>query len=191
MGLYAPMIKGEKEGMKIGLDSDLDLWQITKGFDYEKLEGEWLLGYGVGFVKGQCLRNKIRRSTSKVTFSESIRSVLVFHEMHCYNIFVSSIDSYIEHIDNWNCKKMTCIVEQEIQALLELNKLQQALHTLADYYKNNFVLNVVFDFDRISKQLKQLRRSKQYKQISTKQYLDGKSKILIDLKHWLVNYGEQ
>lgn len=191
MGLYAPIVKGEIEGIKIGLDTELNLWQLTKHFEYEKMDGEWLLVYGVGFAKGQSLRSQIRRNTSEASFSESIRSVLVFHEMHCYNIFISSIDSYVEHIDNWNFKKMTCIVEQEIQALLELNKLQQALHTLADYYKNNFVLNAVLEFNRISKQIKQLRRSKQYKQISTKQYLDGKSTILIDLKHWLVRYGEK
>lgn len=185
MGEYAPIIKGEIEGLKTGLDTDLDLWQLTKNFEYEKLEGEWLVGFGVGFTKGQHLRNLIREKTSLEIFPENISAVLGFLEMNCYSVFISSIDSYIEHIDHWNYKNLTLTVVQEIQTLLESNKMQQALQTLADYYENNFMLIDLVKFEKIITLLKELRKQKQHKRITTIQYHDSKQQIVTDLKQWI------
>lgn len=185
MGEYAPIIKGEIEGLKTGLNTDLALWQLSQNFEYKKLEGEWLVGFGVGFTKGQRLRNQIRENASLEIFSESIRAVLGFLEMNCYSIFVSSIDSYIEHIDHWTYKNLTPTVVQEIQTLLESNKMQQALQTLVDYYKKNFMLIDLVKFEKINRRLKELRKQKQHKRITTIQYNDSKQKIVTDLKQWI------
>lgn len=185
MGEYAPIIIGEIEGLKIGLNTDLDLWQLTRNFEYGKLQGEWLVGFGVGFTKGQRFRNQIRKNASLEIFSERISAVLVFIEVNCYSIFVSSIDSYIENIDKWNCKKLTPAVLLEIQTLLESNKMQQALQTLVDYYEKNFMLIDLMKFEKIARRLKELRKQKQHKQITTIQYTDIKQQIVTDLKQWI------
>ncbi|MDR7212068.1 hypothetical protein [Flavobacterium piscis] len=185
MGEYAPIVVGEIEGLKTGLVTDLDLWYLTRDFEYEKLEGEWLVGFGVGFTKGQRLRNQIRENASLEIFSERIHAVLGFLEVNCYSIFISSIDSYIEHIDNWNYKNLTLTVVKEVQTLLESNKIQQALQTLVDYYEKNFMLIDLVKFEKIIGRLKELRKQKQHKRITTIQYNDIKQQIATDLKQWI------
>lgn len=185
MGQYAPIILGEIEGLKIGLDTDSHLWQLTQNLDYDKLEGERLIGFGVGFTKGQRLRNQIRGNVSSEIFSERIHAVLKLLEMNCYSVFTASIDSYVAHVDNWNNKNLPYTIVLKTEALLESNKIQQALQTIIEYYEKNFVLIDLMNFEKITKQLKELRRQKQQKQITAIQYNDIKQQIATDLKHWI------
>ncbi|WP_163398814.1 hypothetical protein [Flavobacterium fluviatile] len=185
MGQYAPIILGEIEGLKIGLDTDINLWELTQTFEYEKLEEEWLIGFGVGFTKGQRLRNQIRKNVSSEIFSERIHAVLKLLEMNCYSIFTASIDSYIAHIDNWNNKNLPYTVILKTEALLASNKIQQALQTIVDYYEKNFMLIDLMNFEKITRQLKELRRYKQQKRITVLQYSDIKQQIAANLKQWI------
>lgn len=185
MGQYAPIIIGEIEGLKTGLDTDINLWKLVQNFEYEKLEGEWLIGFGVGFTKGQRLRNQIRKNVTLEIFSERIHAVLRFLEVNCYSVFTASIDSYIEHIDSWNCANLPDTVVQEIQTLLESNKTQQALQTVSDYYQSNFMLIDLVEFEKITRRLKKLRKQKQQKRVTAIQYNDIKQQIVTDLKHWI------
>ncbi|WP_348799746.1 hypothetical protein [Flavobacterium adhaerens] len=185
MGQYAPIILGEIEGLKIGLDTDSDLWQLTQNLDYDKLEGEWLIGFGVGFTKSKSLRNQIRKNALPEVFSERIHAVLRFLEVKCYSVFTSSIDSYIAHIDNWNYKNLPYTVVLKTEILLESNKIQQALQTIIEYYEKNFVLIDLMNFEKIADELKKLRRNKQQKRITAIQHNDKKQQIATDLKHWI------
>ena|GEM_PF-3880539 len=52
------MVEGEISGYKVGIYTDLILWEHCQALDLEKLDREYLIGFGVGFTKGQSARKR-------------------------------------------------------------------------------------------------------------------------------------
>lgn len=59
MGKYAQIIHGEIAGLKVGIKSNDSLWKHAQQLEKESHEGEYLVGFGVGYTKGQTIRKRL------------------------------------------------------------------------------------------------------------------------------------
>ena len=185
MGLYAPIIKGEIEGLKIGLDSDLILWEHTQKLEYEKLQGEWLVGFGVGFNKGQTIRKKLRKKADDKTLNERVKTTLYLLEDLSYKEFETILKDNLKNVQNWESKHLTKDIITEAESLLHKDKLQRALLKIKEFYRNEKVLTAMMHYSHFPARLNKLRLNKQRDKITKNTYLLEKQKIKSDLKKWI------
>lgn len=190
MGIYAPIIYGEIEGLKIGIDTDLILWEHTRNLDYDKLEGEWLIGYGVGFNKGQNLRSILLTHTTNEVIDEEINAILFLLESVSYADFEPLLLKYLENIKNWRSKKITPHVVSEVESFIARNKLQRALQVVTHFYETHRNLIALIEYSELSDKLYSIRQNKQLNKIESDDYLEQNQRVKLDLQNWIKNNTE-
>lgn len=187
-GYYIPLIQGEIYGFKIGLLTDFMLWEHTRKLDYTKRKGEWLVGYGVGFAKGQNIRNYIKENSKEENFEIHIKAVLFLQkQIPNYGNFKNKLDEYIKNIDNWQHSKIELTTISQANQLLLEGKLQRSLNLISDYYKSNYMLITQMSFYLLENQLSKIRVAKQKQEIDSRNYLIQKAEIETKLKNWLLS----
>ena len=184
-GTYAPVIKGEIQGLKIGIDTDLILWEHTRKLDYKELEGEWLVGFGVGFNKGQIIRKKLKKKGNEKTLNLRVKATLYLLKDISYVKFEKELKSYLKNIQNWESKHLTKDIITESQSLLRKDKLQRALMKIKEFYRDEKVLIAMMQYSHLPTRLSKLRFNKQCNDITKDTYLLEKQKIKVDLERWI------
>ncbi|NHN24326.1 hypothetical protein FIA58_001450 [Flavobacterium jejuense] len=188
MGEYIPLIKGEMEGFKIGLTSDLILWEHTKSLDYSKYHGEWLVGYGFGFQIGKNIRIQVKNNSGPKNFETNIKSILFLqNRIYNYGKFHDKLQIYLQNISNWNQILLQKETIENTKKLLSEKKLQRSLNNVYNYYKENYALVAQMHFYVLLKKLSDARHSKQQKKITSEAYLNKKFEIQNKLEDWLTN----
>ncbi|AXT59249.1 hypothetical protein D1816_02420 [Aquimarina sp. AD10] len=185
MGLYAPIVKGEIEGLKIGLDTNLILWEHTRTLEYDKLKGEWLVGFGVGFNKGQTIRKKLTENVNDKILKKRVSSILFLLAEIPYSEFETVLLNNLENLKNWESEHLTKEIVSEVESLIEQDKLQQALTQIKVFYQNQKALTALMNYSQLPNELSKLRQSKQRNEINNEVYLLEKQKIKFDLKKWI------
>ena len=185
MGSYAPIVKGEIEGLKIGLDTDLILWEHTRTLEYDKLEGEWLVGFGVGFNKGQTIRKKLAENANDKTLKKRVSSILFLLVEIPYSEFETVLLNNLENLESWGTERLTKEIVSEVESLIEQDKLQRALTQIKIFYENQKKLIALMNYSKLPSELSKLRESKQHNEINNVVYLLKKQKIKFELKRWI------
>ncbi|MEO1033562.1 MAG: hypothetical protein AAFX55_19400 [Bacteroidota bacterium] len=185
MGLYAPIIKGEIEGLKIGINTDLILREHTRNLQYEKLEGEWLIGFGVGFNKGQIIRSKLKEKAGETTLNERVKAVLYLLEDVSYDKFEIDFRTYLKNVENWESKHLSKNIIIEVKSLIKIDKLQRALMKIKEFYQKEKALTAMMQYSHFPNRLSRLRQDKQRDNITGRTYLLEKQKIKLDLERWI------
>lgn len=189
-GYYVPLIQGEMEGFKIGLTSDLMLWEHTRRLDYSKHEGEWLVGYGFGFQIGKNIRKLVKDNSEPKNVETNTKAILFLqNRIYNYGKFHEKLQVYLENISNWNQKQLQKEVVENTKKLLSEKKLQRGLNNVYDYYKEKYALVAQMHFYTLLKKLSNLRHSKQQKKITSEAYLSIKFEIQNELDDWLLNHS--
>ncbi|WP_459210854.1 hypothetical protein [Aquimarina rhabdastrellae] len=189
MGLYAPIIKGEIEGFKIGLDTDLILYEHARLLEYDKLGGEWLIGFGVGFNKGQNIRKKLIKNTDgdSVILEKRIKAILFLLDETVYSQFEDMLSESLKNISSWESQKLKSNVLVEVRSLIQQDKLQQALMTIKEFYHKQKVLIALMNYSTLEKSLSSLRQRNRRNEINNEVYLLEKKKIKKYLEKWVKN----
>lgn len=185
-GYYIPLIQGEIYGFQIGLLTDLMLWEHTRKLDYSKRKGEWLVGYGVGFTKGQNIRNQIKEHSIIENLDSNTRAVLFLQKrIFNYGDFQKELNVYLKNIKNWHVSKIENNSIINANKLLLENKLQRSLDFIANYYTENFKLVTLMKFYPLQNQLSIIRMAKQKQEIDNESYLVQKQEIQSKFEKWL------
>ena len=185
-GYYTPLIQGEMEGFKIGLTSDLILWEHTRSLDYSKYEGEWLVGYGFGFQLGKNIRLQVIANSEPKNLDTNIKAILFLqNRIYNYGKFHDKLQVYLQHLSNWNEIQIPKQVIENSEKFLSEKKLQRSLDNIYNYYKENYALVTQMHFYTVLKKLSDVRHSKQKKKITSETYLKMKLEIEAELKSWL------
>lgn len=187
-GYYVPLIQGEMEGFKIGLTSDLILWEHTRRLDYSKYEGEWLVGYGFGFQIGKNIRQQVKDNSEPNIIETNIKAILFLQDrIYNYGKFHDKLKVYLQHFSNWNEFQLPKQVIKNSEYLLTQEKLQRSIDNVYHYYRENYALVAQMHFYGLLKKLTDIRHSKQQKKLTPEEYLKMKLKIKDKLKDWLKN----
>lgn len=185
-GYYVPLVQGEIEGFKIGITSDIMLWEHLRSLDYSKHEGEWLVGYGFGFQLGKNIRQQIKDNSIPKEFETKIKGILFLqNRIYNYGKFHDKLKVYLQHLSNWNEIQVPKQVIEKSKKLLSEKKLQRSLDNIYNHYKGNYALVTQMDFYVVLKKLSDVRHSKQKKKITSEEYLRIKLEIENELKDWL------
>ena len=185
-GMYFPNIAGEIEGIKNGIATDSIDWKSIHAKGYAKYNKQWLVGYGVGFEKGQNIRTQIKGLSQPETFDTNIKAILFLqNRIYNYGKFHDKLQVYLQHLSNWNEIQIPKQVIENSEKFLSEKKLQRSLDNIYNYYKENYALVTQMHFYTVLKKLSDVRHSKQKKKITSETYLKMKLEIEAELKSWL------
>jgi hypothetical protein len=187
-GIFDPIIQGQIDGRKNGLQTDLSisLFVQKSGFDLAAFSNDYWIGFGSGYTEGQHLRNNFKKISGKLLFEEYISC--------CQYLFLKtqacriSPQHYLDNTDNWYKLEIEYTVCKKTFKFIEENKTQRALNEIFEFYKTNFRLKALKDFDILVQDLKNLRSiKKKDKQFNIS---EEKTKIICNLKEWLYIHGQ-
>ena len=185
-GYYFPKIQGEIFGLKTGLLTDLIVCEHTCSINYPKKKEQWLLGYDIGFNKGQDIRNYIKENSKEENFEMNINAALFLQkQIPNYGNFKNELDEYLKNIDKWDKSKIELTTILNANQLLLEEKLQRSLNLISCYYKNNYRLATQMKFYLLENQLSKIRVAKQKQEIDSRSYLIQKTEIQSKFKNWL------
>lgn len=186
-GKYIPLIEGEIYGFEIGIDTELILWEHTRKLDYEKLEGEYLVGIGVGFTKAQQVRVCLKEHHKNLTFEEKLTlyKFLVEKYLKDYQTFINISKDFLANIDHWKVTKTPIEVCEEVEYFLHQENLQRALDSIDKYNYEKYRLKLITEYEEIKFLLPNLRSRKQRQEIDTITYQKEKAEIKQKLQEWL------
>lgn len=184
---YIPLIRGEVYGLKIGIDTELNLWEHSKKLDYDKLDKEYLIGIGVGFTKAQQIREKLKQNNENLSFENKVRYFKYFIQKHAsrYASFHKESNKFLEHIDNWDKDEIPVEVSSEVQMLLKEHKIQRAVDRIYNFNYEEYRLKSVTEFDNIKSLLPKLREQNKKGEITLERYNRGKVEIKNQLEEWI------
>lgn len=182
-GIFHPLVQGQIDGRTKGLQVDLYLFAFIQktDVDFTKFDHEYCIGFGAGYTEGQQLRNQLKKLQGTLLFEEYIAccTYLFLKTQYCR----ISPQHYLEHIDKWHRLDIDYTVAQNVFNYINDNKIQKALNEIFEFYKTDFRLKALKDFDILLQNLKNLRTQK--KQDMHFDVSAGKTKIVSDLKAWL------
>lgn len=182
MGIaFHPIVQGEIDGEKDGLISDLSIFEFAQGFAFEKFSSDYWIGFGAGYIKGQAIRTRLKMNDSPLSFDEKIACCQYLFS----KIIICKIKSehYLENIQNWDNFKIDLCIAQTALRFLESRKIQRAVDEIFSFYKENFRLKALKEFDRLYQDLKNIRNEK--RKLNNYDTSKAKAKIELDLYEWL------
>jgi hypothetical protein len=186
-GMLPPLLLGQREAIKIGLQSELRLYDHAKTLNFEELDGNYLLGYGIGFEKGQRLREHLASTDIDIDLDEKARLIAARHELYWLN-FDKFVVTSLEFSDNqreWANFRLPPELRETSSRLLQANKLQQALDKVREFYEGERRLIALADFEEISSELKKTREGLAKGEISTDDGRHARVRIKVLLENWL------
>lgn len=169
MGIYHPTAQGIIDGRIIGIKNSLSMVEYIVKNDVKSIEvpsyyappqTEYFIGFGTGYEQGQKIRELLRNDMhDKLSFDEKIAcfSYLLDKQKLCN---VNLTRSYLENTKYWHITNIPSSTVKKAHMLLDQNKLQRAIEEIFEYYKNNFQLKSLKEFDEIVQKLKDLRQNK-------------------------------
>jgi len=186
--LYIPLIKGEIHGLKIGIDTELNLWEHSRKLNYDEIEGEYLIGIGVGFTKAQQIREILNQKKTDLTFEEKVKlyKYLILKHAKRYGEFKEISDNFVEHLDNWGKAEIPNQIEMEVYQLLNEEKIQRAIDRIYDFNYDEFRLKSIAEFEEIKSLLPELREKKKRGKINSNESEKEKIEIENLLREWIV-----
>lgn len=192
MGQYAPTILGEIEGIKIGIEKDINswgLWMLAKKMDYDSLGSGYLIGLGIGFNQGQALRQCLKNSLVELLIAEKTEALLWLLAQHSgfpkFGTFVEKANTFVANQNKWHCREIETEVYKNIKDLMLKNKIQQALANLHDYYEANFYLQAMQCIDKLVLELVEIRKNKKENQTNEEDSIRKRKTITDKLEYWL------
>ena len=151
MGKYAPIIYGEIAGLKKGVSTDLMLREHTKELDNDSLDGEYLVGFGIGFTKGQIIREKLRKTKTDLQFDIKLDLLSKFLEKNdgfpAYSEFHKKVNSYLDNQNNWDESQISENLFKSTIELIDKKLYKRALDNISDYYNDNYFLKAFLEFE--------------------------------------------
>lgn len=187
-GMYSPLIHGEIDGLKIGIDTTtMTLWEHSKALDFNELGGEYLIGFGVGFAKAQHIREKLQVSGHNLDFEEKVRlyKYLVTTHADNYGPFVKMSRAFLDNIDSWGNEIIPVKVREEVLSLLKEQKLQRAIDKIDQFNYEHFRMALIIKYSELKTLLPKLRERKKKNQINAQQYQILKRDIENRLIAWI------
>jgi len=186
-GKYIPLIQGEIYGLEIGIDSELNLWEHSRKLNYDELNGEYLIGIGVGFTKAQQIRKRLKQENEHLSFENKIKYFKYLIQKHAkkYGNFKDISNRFLENIDNWNKEEIPKEICDEVYLLLEQKKIQRAVNKIYDFNYEEFRLKSIIEYEEINSLLPQIRERKKKEEINSEESKRGKSEIANRLRKWI------
>lgn len=186
-GKYIPLIRGEIYGLEIGIDTEMNLWEHSRKLNYDEIEGEYLIGIGVGFTKAQQIREILKQKKTDLTFEEKVKlyKYLILKHAKRYGDFKEISDNFIEHVDNWGKAEIPNQIEIEVHQLLKENKIQRAVDRIYDFNYDEFRLKSITEYEEMKSLLPELREKKKKGKINSIESKKGKIEIENRLKEWI------
>ncbi len=188
MGEFAPIVYGEMAGFMKGIATDRELWKVSQKMNYSGKNGEYLIGFGVGFTNGQSVRKQLKQKSSAKLFNDNIntlKKLLDKRGIWWYGPLLQKIDAFIIDIDSWNSKNIPVEIYNETLNCINQKKTQRAVETIRSYYEKNNNLKTILEFEAIVDLLIDCRRKKRKGQIGTDESQKIKKQIEINLIEWL------
>ena len=186
-GKYIPLIRGEIYGLQIGIDTELNLWEHSQKINYDEIEGEYLIGIGVGFTKAQQIRERIKLKNENLSFEDKVKYFKFLIQTHAnrYNIFEEVSNKFLENIDEWGKEEIPEEICNEVNSLLIENKIQRAIDRIYDFNYAEFRLKSIIEYEKMTILLPQLRDQKKKGEINSEESKRGKVEIENQLRNWV------
>lgn len=186
-GKYIPLIRGEIYGLEIGIDTGINLWEHSRKLNYDEIEGEYLIGIGVGFTKAQQIREILKQKETDLTFEEKVQlyKYLILKHAKRYASFKKISDNFMKHIENWGKKEIPMQIENEVYQLLKDKKIQRAIDQIYNFNYDEFRLKLITEFEEIKSMLPELREKKKKGEINSDESEKGKIDIENRLREWI------
>lgn len=186
-GKYIPLIRGEIYGLEIGIDTEINLWEHSRKLNYDEIEGEYLIGIGVGFTKAQQIRGILKQRETTLKFEEKVKlyKFLILKHAKRYAGFKEISDNFIKHIENWGKTEVPKQIENEVYQLLKDKKIQRAIDRIYNFNYDEFRLKLITEFEEIKSMLPELREKKKKGKINSDESEKGKNEIENRLREWI------
>lgn len=188
MGEYAQIVYGEMAGLKIGIKSSDDLWKYAQELEKESHHCEYLVGFGMGYTKGQIIRENLR-CTSNLSFKNKVEIVIKYLNKNDFfpkfSEFSSNINGYIENQNIWNNGMISNDVYETTTELLGKGLLQRTLDNIHMYYVNRKALKIVLEFEELKERLSEIRNKKKKNGIDLISYRERIIELRNDLSKWI------
>lgn len=185
--LFIPLVEGEIQGYKTGIDTDWILWEHIRHFDYQKQEGEYWVGFGVGFTKAQQARTILLTKNKSLSYNK--KQLLYRHVMDLYLDdfirFYKYAEEYLKNIEKWGLRSIPKSVCREVDELLRLKKLQRAIETIYVFNHREHRLESIMEYQEIMKVLPTLRKLKKSGKIDSTESENRKRQLENQLRQWI------
>ncbi len=192
-GMFHPTSKGVFDGRIIGLNNseDITLYIINNGVNQLKIPVnytspgiEYYIGFGTGYEEGQKLRVLLEKDTSnQMSLNKKIEclSFLLKKQETCRLLL--SIESFLDNIKYWGEFSISNATIEEVEKLLNEDKIQRAINKVFIYLKKRFYLKSLIEFYIIYQALKKIREKKK----KDKEYAVIKEleKIKIEIRNFI------
>jgi hypothetical protein len=191
-GILHPTAKGIVIGRITGLKNSVSIVEYILSIGVKSIEipeyytspgTEYYIGFGTGYELGQKLRIILENDNSnQMSLDKKIEyfSFLLEKQEICRE---NLIQPYLNNIKFWGQSNIPCSIIEDVQILLNKNKIQRAVDTLFLYYKDNFYLKSLKEFYEIHKKLKDIRKEKKLnKKYNISEEL---GKIKAELQSWI------
>jgi hypothetical protein len=185
-GYYDDISRGGIDGRKAGVESDDNLWDLSRRLHLENNTSEYWLGFGAGYHQGQQEREILRRENAHLTFEKKVeyfvsilqRSVLCKQ----YNMGVD----YLQNIQHWHLNQIPETICEKSLALLANGETQRAINEIRDYYRTSFALEAQIEIETLTSRLQNLRMKKR----KSKDYgtTAERKAIEVDLQDWIIKH---
>ncbi len=193
MGGYSSAYEGELAGLKTGLTSDLPLYEHTRELDCRTLTVQYLVNFGVGFVKGQQYRSRLSEVLPQVGLNKKAEALVwlrdnTFERFH-FTKFEKAVEAHLQRPGVWDNKEIPVDVYNESIRLLNTRRFQPAFGCIEEYYEKNLNLLARIDFESISSELKKIRFAKRASKL-----FNSKAALLeleAKLYSWLEEYKKE
>lgn len=176
MGRYADIVLGEVAGTKVGLTSDLMLWEHSRKMNLEESGSEYLIGFGVGFTKGQGYRKQLRERLGNEPLLKDAVDALLWQlkENKDWNFqkFDNNVGIWLSNMVNWSVAELDISTYEQSREYLKKNMLQRALDIVLNYYIENHRLIAWRSYEVLHKELHKVRHRKQRGQL-----MDSKAEL--------------
>jgi hypothetical protein len=183
---YIPLIQGEIYGLEIGIDTEMNLWEHSRKLNHEELDGNYLIGFGVGFTKAQQIRERIKEGNLNISFEEKLDlfKFLLNKYGKDYVRFTNISKEFLRNIDNWANTTIPIGIINETILLLNEKKLQRALNRIDKFNYEEFRLRLITEYEEIKLVLPNLREKNKSDEINSDKYKEGK----VELEHRLLDF---
>ena len=191
--MFIPLIEGEIFGFRIGIKTDLLLWEHCQQLAMEKMDNEYLVGIGVGFTKAQSVRIQLKKKNNKLTFErkQELYEFIVNKYLEEFIRFYEISNGYLDHIELWGERGIPLKICNEVDSLLGDGKIQRAIDKVNRFYTEQFRLEGLIAFQDVYTSLGKLREKKKKGEISTGEYAIKRQKIELSLRSWISKWKIQ